>query len=149
MLKFCKTRIVCRTIIIDGAENMLLVRNKKANFWYPPGGYWNGKESLKGCAIREVFEETNLKISLSRLLYIQHFYQDKKNNSIELFWLADVLRDNTAINHFHKDENGIVEESRWFSKKELGSVEVFPERLKKEFWREIKVLPEINDQFIV
>lgn len=130
-------RVICRTIVLDQeTANLLLVRNKGADFWYAPGGGWDYEnESIEECSARETEEETGIKIHPVRLLYTQEFRPENGDVHFELFWFAYPIGPTTieAVNDLH----GIVEEARWFSKEELETVTVFPKRLKDQFWHEL------------
>ena len=141
-------RIICRAIVLDQkTKKILLVRNRGAKFWYPPGGGWEAKENLTQCVVREVREETNISIEPLRLLYVQEFSPNQDETSLELFWLAKPLT-NPEITTGHLDIGGIVEESRWFSRSEMRKTKIFPKKLKKQFWIDIQTLSSIPDQFI-
>ena len=69
-------RILARTLTISD-ERVLLVRNKDADFWYPPGGGWEyNTETIKECAKREVYEETGYEIEIDRMLWLQEFHEN-------------------------------------------------------------------------
>ncbi|GEM_PF-689906 len=142
-----KMRVVCRAIVLDEKqENLLLVRNKDTNFWYPPGGGWETGESLADCVIREILEETGLEATLDRFLYLQEFSPNSAEVYLEMFWLA-YPKKNSVLPQVHSDHGGIVTESRWFSKAELASLKVFPERLKQQVWDDVKTL-SLPNQFL-
>jgi 8-oxo-dGTP diphosphatase len=42
--------------------NFLLVFHRQRQTWELPGGHLEGNESARGCAIRELFEETNQRV---------------------------------------------------------------------------------------
>jgi 8-oxo-dGTP pyrophosphatase MutT (NUDIX family) len=142
---------IARAVIYDSkAGRILLVRNKGATFWYPPGGEWEFKnENILECARREVFEETGFQIDIQKLLYVQEFHGSPDVVCLEIFWLARLSREqNTNPQHVDLDPNGSVEEARWFSRDELRDVEVFPGRLKDTFWGNIESFEVSNDPFI-
>ncbi len=129
-------RVICRAIVLDHETGkILLVRNKGADFWYPPGGGWNEKENIECCVVRETEEETGIKIQPVRLLYAQEFRPDNDDVHLELFWFGYPIGP-TKLDGI-EDLHGIVEEAKWFSREELAEMKVFPERLKDQFWNEL------------
>jgi ADP-ribose pyrophosphatase YjhB (NUDIX family) len=127
-------RVLTRTLVIDNSE-ILLVRNKDANFWYPPGGGWEYEhETITECAAREVSEETGYKVTIDRLLWLQEFHTEGKI-FFETFWLAKLDTSNTQskdqlAQHIDLDPSGMVEEARWYTQDELSNLKVFPKRIK-------------------
>ena len=61
-------RVVTRVITYDSEnQQVLLVKNHDQDYWYPPGGGWEyDKENIIECAEREVYEETGLKVKVTR-----------------------------------------------------------------------------------
>jgi ADP-ribose pyrophosphatase YjhB (NUDIX family) len=129
-----KLRVLARTLVID-ANKILLVRNKNANFWYPPGGGWEYEtETITECAIREVLEETGYIVNIEKLLWLQEFHEGEKT-FFETFWLSKISDSNTQTDelmaqHIDQDPDGAVEEARWYTQDELKELKVFPERIK-------------------
>lgn len=143
-----KMRVICRAIVLDERqENILLVRNRDADFWYPPGGGWETGESLTDCVIREILEETGLEATLDRFLYLQEFSPNSMEVYLEMFWLA-YPKSGSNLPQVHSDHGGIVTESRWFSKTDLVSLKVFPERIKHQIWNDVERLLSVPDQFL-
>lgn len=143
-----KVGVVCRAIVFDKKnKKLLLVRNKLANFWYPPGGGLELDEKIIDCTIREVKEETNIDVTLDRLFYVQQFSAAPGEVNVELFWLAYPIG-NIKLSKMHIDIGGIVEEGRWFSKDEIQILEVYPQKLKEQFWTDLKTLLLIPNLFI-
>ncbi|MDR2539496.1 MAG: NUDIX domain-containing protein [Chlamydiales bacterium] len=126
-------------IIKDG--KILLLIHPKFHKWLPPGGHLEENETPHECALREVLEETGLRIG---------FYQDKhlqishKNAcSIPrpfLCLLEEIPSSNQTPMHQHIDfvfvgypiKEGLVKEFsyQWFSKEEileLKEEEMFPD----------------------
>lgn len=132
-------RILSRVVIYNKGK-LLLVKNKGENFWYPPGGQWKyDKENIIQAAKREVKEETGLDVNIDKLLYLQEFRPKPDLIFFETFWIASLLTKQTYNqNHIDLDPNGQVETAKWFSKKELNDLKVFPKRLKNTFWTLIK-----------
>jgi ADP-ribose pyrophosphatase YjhB (NUDIX family) len=127
-------RIVARTLVVNNSK-ILLVRNKNADFWYPPGGGWEyEQETIIECASREVKEETGYNITIDRLLWLQEFHTEGKI-FFETFWLAqidmsDIQDEEMLEQHIDLDPNGLVEEVRWCTQDELKNLKIFPERIK-------------------
>jgi len=55
---YCKAGI----IIYDPRSDKILIVQSRGNLWGPPKGSANGDEHPKDCAIREVQEETGIKV---------------------------------------------------------------------------------------
>lgn len=144
-------RNVTRVVTFDPeSRKILLVKNQGQNFWYPPGGGWEyEKENILQCAEREVSEETGLKVSVKRLLYVQEFRGRENEVNFESIWLALPVS-NTTLDELHVDEDvdGKVEIAKWFSREELLSVTVYPERLQGSFWTDIDKFLDDEDPFI-
>lgn len=145
-----KVRILARAVIYNPkTKQILLVKNKGANFWYAPGGGWEYEhETIKQCAMREVLEETGLNVKIQRLLYMQEFHEAPQTIFFETFWLAELAR-NQTLNNMHIDQNGIVQTAKWFNQGQIQDIKVFPERLKSSFWHELEHnISVIEDPFI-
>jgi 8-oxo-dGTP diphosphatase len=143
-------RILARTLVVNDSK-ILLVRNKGADFWYPPGGGWEyRRETITGCAVREVAEETGCKVAVKRMLWLQEFHVEGKI-FFETFWLAelDEKSDKAAgkSRHIDLDPTGMVEEARWFKQEELVDLKVFPKRVKS-FQDAISSILGTEDPFI-
>lgn len=128
-------RVVTRVIVCH-ENNVLLARNKNANFWYPPGGGWEFEdESLRECVEREVMEETGYKVVCENLMWVSEFRQPEESRvSLETFWRARLANDNTQsaeklAEHIDGDPGGMVEECRWFTLSELAGTKVLPKFL--------------------
>lgn len=133
-------KVLARTIVFNPTTNqILLVKNKGADFWYAPGGGWEyNHETILDCAKREVKEETGLDVNVQRLLYLQEFHESADQIFFETFWLAHPSGDaKYDKNHIDRDPNGKVETAQWFTKDELKDLKVFPKRLKDSFWEHV------------
>lgn len=137
-------RIRAAAIIING-DKILLVKHvhpeQGLEWWVPPGG---GVEviddSIFDCAKRETFEETNLKVELTRLVYIREF-PDKENQklNIELFALADNFEGEISMKNIAgkgQDEH-YIKDVAWLSKSEMQDIVVYPEIIKDALWDDL------------
>lgn len=134
-------RIRIASIVTDN-DRILLVKHVHPKtgyvWWVPPGGGVEESDaSMFDCAKRETFEEANLAIEVSRILYVREFL-DKENQKLnmEFFVLADTYHGEIGLDNING--NGLdelfIKDVKWFSKEELQSIVVFPEILKDEFW---------------
>lgn len=141
-------RVLARVLVVEDSK-ILLVQNKGADYWYPPGGGWEYEhETITECAAREVVEETGYEVSIDRLLWLQEFHTEGKI-FFETFWLAsiDAVQEDGLESHVDLDPNGVVEEARWFTQDELTDLKVFPVRVK--LYRDyIEKQSVIEDPFI-
>jgi hypothetical protein len=77
--------------IYDPETNKILLIQSNENLWGPPKGTLNFNETIKECAIREVYEETGLEITpenFTKALNIQnkatYFYMEKPICNVEI-----------------------------------------------------------------
>lgn len=146
-----KTRIQSRVVTYDSKnKSVLLVRNHGRKFWCAPGGGLEDDEDVKQCAVREMLEETGMHIDIKRMLYVQELHDEKEAMIIiELFWLAELSHEQVLDNnHVDFDLDEGIEEARWFTKKELQNITVYPITLKDAFWNNIHQLRQEDDPFI-
>ena len=134
-------RIRIAAIIIN-SDKILLVKHVHPDtgytWWVPPGGgIEESDSSIFDCAKRESFEETNLKIETSRILYIREFYsKETQILNIKLFTLADSFHGEIGLENIRGKgpDELFIKGVAWFSKEDLKDVIVFPEILRDEFW---------------
>ena len=67
------------TVLINESNQVLLHRRSDNGAWALPGGRMEIGESIEGCAVREMFEETGLRVKIKRLVGV---YSDPKNYCI-------------------------------------------------------------------
>lgn len=95
--------------IENGVTYVLLVRPKEdRDVWGLPKGHINPDETGEQCAIREVFEETGVKIKLEKRLQ-NCFTQNSKERKIVITWLATVEGDD-----FPNPQDGENFDVKWF-----------------------------------
>ena len=106
-------------LIFNEINQMLLAKRKGSHGaadWQPPGGHLEFGESFETCAIREVFEETGLKINTPEFLTITNdFFETDEKHYISIFMKVAFPVDQVIQNHEpHKTETW-----QWFSLNDL------------------------------
>lgn len=129
------TRHFCASVFIINPENkkILLVLHKKFKKWVQPGGHIEENETPEEAAVREVYEETGMKVRLLgerfpreddfiRPLGIQCNRNLKGDMHIDITYAA-VPTHSTSLLLNREESNGI----NWFSREELETIDVFPD----------------------
>src|SRR3977135_3854882 len=120
--------VAARGLVTRGGGDLLLVSDDGAT-WYTPGGRLAAGESLKDCVVREVYEETGLKVEVGNLVYVSEFWEHEFNrHKVECFFLA--TREAGQLAGGWKDLDGLVEHMRFFTEEEW-RVSVYPEFLRQ------------------
>ena len=125
---FCASAFV----IDPYTKKILLVKHKKYNKWVQPGGHVIEGEVPEETAVREVYEETKLKIELLgdrfpresdfiRPLGIQKNY-GKDIIHVDIIYVAVPMNDINVT--YDPNESTNV---GWFSREELDKIDVFPD----------------------
>lgn len=133
-------------VLLFKEDKILLVKHVENGFewWVPPGGGIEGSEDIFEAAKREVFEETNLKISLNGVVYLRQYIADK--NNLEVFLWGQIKGGVESMHNLAGlgDEHSI-KELGYFHKEELRDLVVFPEIIKDEMWEDYRSgFPEIR-----
>lgn len=145
-------RIRAAVLIFNG-DSLLLVKHVDPDsgftWWIPPGGGLEDEDrSIFDCAIREVYEESGLRVTLSRPVYFREFHELKAGvRHFEVFFTAESYRGKltTANIAGSGPDEDFIKEVRWFSRTEITRFTVFPEYLMKGMWKDFhKGFPEIK-----
>lgn len=119
-------------VIEPSTKKLLLVFHKKFHKWVQPGGHIEENETPEETALREVYEETGLKIQLLgdrfpreddfiRPLGIQKNRNLLGDMHIDIIYAAIPVSEEVILN---KEESmGIG----WFSREQLEALDVFPD----------------------
>jgi 8-oxo-dGTP diphosphatase len=124
-------------VVRDG--HVLLVHHREAgcyDFWVPPGGSLEGRESILECARRETLEETGLNVELEHILYIQELWEPG-HHLCKFFILCKGFSGNLVLGS-KRPEGSFLVDARFFSKADLRDITVHPDILKGQFWDDMK-----------
>ena len=118
-------------IIDPNTKKILLVKHKKYGKWVQPGGHIEHNEFPEEAAVREVFEETGLRIKLlgNRFPREEDFITPlgiQKNRTetgvhIDFIYPAVPINDHELV---VSDESTNI---GWFSREDLEKINVFPD----------------------
>lgn len=101
--------VLRRTDGTTGGHEVLLVHRPRYDDWSFPKGKLDDGEHLTSCAVREVQEETGLRITLGLPLRQQRYLLANGRDKIVHYWIGRVLGDETATSV----PNDEVDELRW------------------------------------
>ena len=114
-------------------KKILLVYHKEFERWVQPGGHIEKNETPEETALREVWEETGVKIKLlgERFPREQDFIRPlgiQKNRTISGKIHIDIIYPAVPINEIdHTDADTDVQKIGWFTRNELERIKVFPD----------------------
>ena len=129
MRHFCASVFV----IDKSRKKILLVKHKKFNKWVQPGGHIEEDETPEEAALREVYEETGLKVKLIgerfpresdfiRPLAIQKNRGKNDDLHIDVVYVAEAASSQEILH----DENESYDIG-WFTRSDLNNIPVFPD----------------------
>ena len=122
-------------IMKDG--KILMVGNERANYLYSVGGRIKFGETAEEAVVREVFEETGVKMEIDRLGFVHenYFYGDAPSNlgkliyEISFFFYMKVPSDFAPISESFTEDNS-KEHLKWVSLDE--DIKMYPEFFRTE-----------------
>ncbi len=99
-------QVFAAAVIFDGNKNILLVKTtyQRIHPWGLPGGGLEYGEHPEEAVVREVWEETGLRVSIERLLLVNSWLPDR----VGLYYLCRIIGGT-----FHPSDE--VSESDYFS----------------------------------
>lgn len=103
--------------------------------WTPPGGGVKLNEKLEDAVKREFIEETNIKVSVQKLLHINEIIENRFH-TVEFFYLVKYESGNLKLGEDPELEckDQILKKIKFITREELNRIDVFPDYLKEEFW---------------
>lgn len=114
-----KLRIRVCGLIIHNDQLLLVKHNLKGKkFYAPPGGSIEFGERMEDALIREVYEETYIKVESSKFQFITQ-YVAPPLHAIEVFFLIKEWKGIPQSGHDPEGDINIIEEVNWFSMNKL------------------------------
>jgi len=128
MLSYCAAAYIINPI----DKKILLVYHSKFNCWVQPGGKIEEGEIPEDAAVREVYEETGIRVKLLgerfpreddciKPLGIQRNRSKAGNTHIEIIYAG------VPLSMDEKEWDDAITKQGWFSREKLEDIEVFPD----------------------
>jgi ADP-ribose pyrophosphatase YjhB (NUDIX family) len=119
-------RPTARVLLVDDRDRALLFSSVSEDdgctFWYPPGGGLEAGETYELAAVREVLEETGLKVDVGAVLAHRRDVRTLAGTTydfVERWFLVRVPTTIIDTAGFTELERSTIEEHRWWSVDEL------------------------------
>ncbi|HEX5165355.1 MAG TPA: NUDIX hydrolase [Thermomicrobiales bacterium] len=126
---------VSALVVRDGG--LLLVRHvvDGREWWCPPGGGVEGDEPLTVAAERELLEETGIRASSGRVVYLMDFINPEPAcRNLEVYvWMDDASGEARVPDH----ERRYLKEARFIARAEMAALTVYPVVLHDSFWDDL------------
>ena len=137
-----KIIVVSRAVIADG-EKMLLVVNRKNNFYCLPGGRKEFGEDPKQALEREMVEELGVKPEIGGLLYVQTF-NDGETEAVGFFYEVLNVADYKNIENLKGTHSFELSKMAWLERTSTEKV------LPNDMWQDFKNndLPKDKERYI-
>ncbi|MDG1499788.1 MAG: NUDIX domain-containing protein [Planctomycetota bacterium] len=106
-------------VVLDDERRVLLVRRAIEPYlgdWALPAGYQDLGETAEMAAIREVLEETGIRVEVIRLLALLHIPDDPRKPANAAVFLCKIRPDQEGANLSAGDD---ASDARWFSLDDL------------------------------
>ncbi len=128
-------RIAARAIILH--EGRLLLVNAwpggQSDLWCAPGGGVERGQSLPETLMREVAEETGLRIAVEEPALVNEFHDPARGfHQIEVFFRARITGE--GLDPGWRDPAGVVTERRFFARAEMETIRFKPDLLPAAAW---------------
>ena len=114
-------------LAFDDRERVLLVRHAEGNDWTTPGGMIEPYETPSDAAVREMWEETGLLVTLTRVVGVfgGPLCSSTYGNGDRIAWVSTVFR-GEAIGGTLRPDGEETLEVRYFARPELAGVRCKP-----------------------
>ena len=128
-------RLAVRALILE-QDRLLLVNaypGGVSDLWCAPGGGVEPGSSLPENLMREVMEETGLRVEVGAAALVNEFHDpDSGFHQVDLFFHCRIT--GGAIDPAWVDPEAVVTERRFFSRAELAGIRFKPDRMAEAAW---------------
>lgn len=134
-MKVRSPRLAVRALILH--ENRLLLVNaypgQESDLWCAPGGGAEPGQSLPDNLVREVLEETGLRVSVGAPALVNEFHDPASGfHQVELFFRCRI--EDGRLTEGWRDPEGIVNRWRLVTRDEMAGLRFKPDRLPAVAW---------------
>jgi 8-oxo-dGTP pyrophosphatase MutT (NUDIX family) len=114
-------------LVFDGRGRVLLVRHSNRGVWVAPGGAVDPDEAPQDAVVREVWEETGLRVEPLALcgVFGGPEFRVEYTNGDQVSYVMAVFECRRTGGELRADGEETLE-ARWFAAAELGTVELSP-----------------------
>jgi 8-oxo-dGTP diphosphatase len=140
-----RTRASSRLLVLDPDGRVLLFRFTfkdgawvGQNFWATPGGEIDPGETFEAAAVRELFEETGVRVAdvgaeIAQRKFVMQLPDGEHVVADERFFVVRTDDDAVSREHWTELERKVMVEHRWWTRAELAATRevVFPENLQE------------------
>ncbi|MFZ5816436.1 MAG: NUDIX domain-containing protein [Bacillota bacterium] len=137
-------KVGVRVFVLDEQNRILLVETRDPQsggcYWILPGGGIEDGEQAAEAAVREVAEESGVRVSIDRLLYVTDSVEPAVPQLCYTFYfLAHPVRNQEPFVGSDPErplEGQVLTGARFFRREELAALpRLYPTVLREEFWR--------------
>ena len=136
-------RLASRVLLLDAAGRVLLFRGcdpgqpERGSWWFTPGGGRDEGESPRECAVRELREETGLRVQPDALGEVVHErltvfpFDGQTYRQTEDYFVVRIDSHEVDTSGFSEVEHRFVQDHRWWHPEEIRttSERYYPEEL--------------------
>lgn len=128
-----------RVIILDEENRMLMVKqhHEERDIWMVPGGGIEEGESSFEAAVREVEEETGVRVNIEKLIWHVEEVSERGQRFVN-FFTANISGGELSLGSDPEfdGQHQVLREVKFLTREEINGLEhIYPEYLKDEFWR--------------
>lgn len=127
-------RLAVRALILRD-DRLLLVNaygGGQSDLWCAPGGGVEPHASLPDNLVREIHEETGLRIVVGAPCLVNEFHAPERDfHQVDIYFRCAAIG---AMPECWTDPEGIVTDRRWFSREEMAAIRFKPDSLPEAAW---------------
>jgi len=143
-------------IVFNRSKQILMIFHKKLNVWLPPGGHIEENELPTKAVIREIFEETGIKVEILQIenkiltlsnndcielekpfiLLLENIEGNWKHNHIDMVYICKALNENVILQKTEVNDIG------WFEINQVEKLKTF-ENVKQSIQKAFEIINKI------